>query len=132
MFIDYVNVLFSSNSQLVVAGRTSFRREYCTIKDCLIETGAYGGSAGEVGISEVGTSEVGIGEVGHREVSPPEVGFVEVFSNKHRLIELFALWEGEDDFAVYVLDLDHLVLFFDAKIHIFSDSAKFIFQGVEK
>ena len=113
---------------LIVAGWTSFRWEYRTIKDCLIETGAYGGSAGEIGICEVGTSEVRIGEVGHREVSPPEVGFVEVFPNKHRLVELFAFREGEDYFAVYVLDLDHLVLFFDAKIHIFSDSGKYIFQ----
>ena len=99
----------SLGCMLVVAGRTPFRREYCTIKDCLIETGDYGGSAREVGISEVGTSEIRIGKVGHREVSPPEVGFVEVFSNKHGLEELFAIREGEDYFAVYVLNLDHLV-----------------------
>ena len=51
---------------------------------------------------------------------------MEVFSNKHRLVELFTLRGGEDDFAVYVLDLDHLVLFFDAKVRIFLDSGKFI------
>ena len=113
---------------LIVAGWTSFCREHRTIKDCLIETGAYGGSAGEVGICEVGTSEVRIGEVCKGEVSPPEVGFVEVFSNKHRLIELFALGEGEDNFAVYVLNLDHLVLFFDAKVRLFSDRGKFFFK----
>ena len=60
-----------------------------------------------------------------------EVGFAKVESDKVGVGQLFALREGVDYFAVYVLNLDHLVLFFDAKIRIFSDSAKFIFQGAE-
>ena len=122
MFIDYVNVLFSSNSQLVVAGRTPFHWKCCTFENRAVKICTHRTCRAEVGIGEIGTGEV----------SAPEIGFVEILAIEDSPVEFFALREGEDYVAVYVLNLNHLVLFFDAKVRFFSDSAKFIFQGVER
>ena len=55
---------------------------------------------------------------------------MEILAIEDSPVEFFALREGVDDFAVYVLNLDHLVLFFDAKIRSFSQLHKNIFNSL--
>ena len=102
--------------------------EDCVDKDGIVENSADGAGTREVGIREVGAGEVGFAEVSHGEVGTVEVGLAEVETDEVGVGQFFALREGEDNFAVYVLNLDHLVLFFDAKVRIFSDSGKYFFQ----
>ena len=58
LFIDYVNILFSSNSQLVVAGRTPFHWKCCTFENRAVKICTHRTCRAEVGIGEIGTGEV--------------------------------------------------------------------------
>ena len=119
LFIDYVNVLFSSNSQLA------------TIQTRL--------TSGCLSIMSMFSFQA----IHNIEfiVCPVDVLFIDyvnvLFSsnsqrNKQTLRPHEVVYRLCQCSLFKQFTTNHLVLFFDAKVRFFSDSAKFIFQGVEK
>ena len=101
-------------------------------KNGTIENHAFGTGTGEISIGKVGTRKVGPFKISEHKIGIPKVGLAEVNTDEDGLEEFLSFREGVDDCAMYVLNLYHLGLFFDAKVRIFFDSTKFIFQEIEK